>query len=124
MTIAINKRRKYLFWFLLAVTAIIAVCYAIDSLAPPTKDIQQFEREIAADLPLGTHRDTVEKWILARGFQPQMAEHIQNPGRVTGMSARVPKSNWLVEGEIYLRFTFDDNGRLIKSSVSWHTFSL
>jgi len=119
-----NKRKKYLWWLLLPLTAIVGVWYAIDPNQPPTREIEQFKQQIAAELPRGTHRDAVEKWLIARGHQPQVAENSKNPRRITGLSVRVPKSNWLSKGEIYLWFEFDDNGRLIKSSVDWYTYTL
>src|SRR5437763_17025505 len=74
MTIAINKRKKYLCWFLLAITGLIAVLAAIKEREnSPARDVQQFEEEIAVDLPLGTHRDVANKWIAARGYPKRSA---------------------------------------------------
>src|SRR4051812_4901845 len=126
MTIAINKRKKYLFWFLLAITALIAVRVAIKAREnSPARDVEQIKQEINQGLPLGTHRDSVDKWLSARGYQHGMAEEMQNPGRIVGICALVPKSYfWYGTGEIRFWFEFDDNGRLVKSSVHWFEFSL
>jgi hypothetical protein len=126
MVTAINKRKKYLFWLILIVTGIFAVRYAIESREDsPARDVKQFKQEIAADLPPGTHRDAVEKWISARGYQPLPAVDIHNPRLIVGMSGFVPKSYfWYGKGDIYLWFEFDDNGRLVKSDVQWFQPSL
>ena len=76
MTIAINKQKKYLFWCLVAITGLIAVLAAINERKnSPERDVQQFEEEIASELPLGTHRDVVEKWITARGYSRESAAY-------------------------------------------------
>jgi hypothetical protein len=66
MTIAISKRKKYLSWFVLALVGLSAVRCVMESNERPRRDVQQFEQEIATDLPPGTHRDAVKEWVSAR----------------------------------------------------------
>src|SRR5881398_2527751 len=123
MTIAINKRKKYLFWCLVAITGLIAVLAAINERKnSPERDVQQFEEEIAAELPLGTHRDVVRKWIAARGYSQYFSKDMMQNSRgiVSCIGAEVPKGYfWYGKGEIKLQFFFDDNGRLVESPVRW-----
>src|SRR5262249_40528400 len=120
-----SKRKKCLYWFLLAFTSGIVVRYAMHVRdESPARDVKQLEREIAADLPHGTHRHLVKKWLSARGYQPHVALDYPGMRRVIGIGAFVPKCYfWYGKGDIRLWFEFDDNGKLLKSSVRWRADS-
>ncbi|MBI1918784.1 MAG: hypothetical protein HYS12_29170 [Planctomycetes bacterium] len=122
MTIAINKRKKYLSWVLLVVTGLIAVGAAIKARDAPARDVQQFEEEVATQLPLGTHRDAVKKWISARGYDQRFskAEMQNSRGIVSCIEARVPKTYfWYGKGGIEIWFSFDDKHKLVSVLVRW-----
>src|SRR5262249_8316439 len=79
-------------------------------------------RVIAAELPLGTHRDAIEKWITARGYDQRFSKDMmQNSRRIAScVHARVPKAYfWYGKGEIELYFWLDDKGRLVESLIRW-----
>ena len=111
-------------WCLLSsmIISLIAVAGLIASLADsPTRDAEQLKLDIASDLPRGTPRETVEKWLSARGYQPRLVENVAGD---VAVQARVYKNYfWYGDGYLILGFELDGTNLLLRSRVTWYPVS-
>ena len=123
MRFAVNNRRKNLWRFLVTLSGLTLVWYALDARKSLRRDIIQLEGQITTDLPVGTHRDSVEKWLSTGGWERGWGAStlgVQRNGRVTAIGAFVHRWYfWYGSGDLLLWFEFDDNGRLSQFSVIW-----
>jgi hypothetical protein len=94
--------------------ALLACCAGLDHLAGAPKNgirIEQLEREIQAELPLGSTRGEAEAWFASQGIEPNEIVSMEDH-RPIGLSASIPNDSWLEKATIRIELYFDANNRL------------
>ena len=88
----------------------------------PDREAERLRREIDADLPPGSPRAVVEKWLNDRDFHPRPV--VDAEGQFSGLFVNAYREYfWQGNGELELWFQFDQNGGLSGHGSDWTSFS-
>jgi hypothetical protein len=95
---------------------LLACCAGLLHVAGTPKNgirVEQLEREIHRQLPLGSTRGEVEEWFASRDIEPsEILAYPSEGSRPVGLSAEVPNGSWLEDATIRIEFYFDRSCRL------------
>ena len=107
-----------------ALTVLVASCIAGIVFGPdtPDREIARLNRQIEIDLPFGTSREKVEKWLKDRPSFDIHSDAANNPRLLRGITGR--GYFWYWSGDLSTFFFFDEQDRLVEHHIEFEEFPL
>jgi hypothetical protein len=107
-----------------AITVLVASCIAGMVFGPdtPDREIARLNRQIETDLPLGTSRVEVEKWLTNRPDFDIFSDAANHPQLLRGTAGR--GYFWYWSGDLTIFFSFDGQDRLVNHHIEFEEFPL
>lgn len=107
-----------------AITVSLATCIAGIVFGPdnPEREIARLNRQIEIDLPPGSSRAEVMKWLTNREDFDIISDAVNYPRLLWGRAGR--GYFWYWSGDLTIFFSFDEQDRLVEHHIEFEEFAL